>query len=175
MAASPNATRMDQVIREYIQACNDGDAEKIAAYLHADAIHYYPNHPKFVGASTIAAHFVKRVWETGVCWTVDQIAVDPDCCIAVLESLSGHIPRSSLRGFLFYTIRGERPDPSWIRIILVRAEHAANFGGSSIHSGSNRFRVASSGTTGFRLRRSRLSDNSTVSGLHLCLSKTTVN
>jgi len=85
MAASPNATRMDQVIREYIQACNDGDAEKIAAYLHADAIHYYPNPPKFVGASTIAESFAKRVRENGVCWTVDQIVVDADRCIGVLE------------------------------------------------------------------------------------------
>ena len=102
-----------------------------------------------MGASTIAAHFVKRVWETGVCWTVDQIAVDPDCCIAVLESLSGHIPRSSLRGFLFYTIRGERPDPSWIRIIRVRAEHTAYF---------LEIRPYTTAPVDFRLRHQELQD-----------------
>jgi hypothetical protein len=75
---------MDQAIREYIRGCNDGDAQKIAACLHADAIHYYPNIPKIVGASTIAAGFVKRVREKGAYWTVDQIVVDADRCVVVL-------------------------------------------------------------------------------------------
>lgn len=43
------AAGMDQAIREYIQACNDGDIPRIAAFLHTDAVHYYPNLPKFVG------------------------------------------------------------------------------------------------------------------------------
>jgi hypothetical protein len=41
--------------------------------------------PKIVGASTIAAWFVKGVRETGAYWTVDQIVIDADRCIGVLE------------------------------------------------------------------------------------------
>jgi ketosteroid isomerase-like protein len=85
MVAPTVAARMDQAIREYIRACNAGDAQKIATYLHADAIHYYPNHPKFAAASAIAARVAKRVRENGVWWTVDQITVDGDRCIGVLE------------------------------------------------------------------------------------------
>ena len=85
MVAPTVAVRMDQAIREYIRSSNNADAQKIAACLHTDAIHYYPNFPKFVGASAIAAHFAKRVRENGICWTVDQIVVDADRCIGVLE------------------------------------------------------------------------------------------
>jgi hypothetical protein len=55
------AARMDQAIREYMQAGNDGDIPRIAAYLHANAVHYYPNFPQIVGASTIAMHSSNNV------------------------------------------------------------------------------------------------------------------
>jgi SnoaL-like domain len=125
MAATPIATRMDQVIREYIQACNDGDELKIAAYLDADAIHYYPNLPKFQGASAIAESFAKRVRENGVCWTVDQIVIDADRGIGVLEFILFAGKDLILRGLELYEF-----EPRTLRIMEVRPYTAApiNFG-----------------------------------------------
>jgi hypothetical protein len=119
------AARMDQAIREYIQACNDGDIPRIAEYLHADAVHYCPNLPKFVGASTIATRFSKNVKDDGVYWTVDQIIVDPDHSIGVLEFTRFDGKGGILRGLERYEF-----DPVSLRILEVRPYTAApmNFG-----------------------------------------------
>jgi uncharacterized protein (TIGR02246 family) len=79
------AQRMEQVIRTYIQACNDGDAEAIAACFCPDAVQYGPSIPKWSGAVTIGANFAKMVQEVGRSWTVDQLLVDTDRCGAALE------------------------------------------------------------------------------------------
>lgn len=42
VGAVAKAERMEEVIRAYIQACNDADAEAIAACFHSDAVHYFP-------------------------------------------------------------------------------------------------------------------------------------
>lgn len=120
MAAQAIAARIEQAIREYIQACNEGDAPRIAACLHTDAVHYYPNLPKIVGASVIAAHFAKRVRETDVFWTVDQIVVDADRCLGVLEFtlFAGRI--LILRGLELYQF-----DANALRISEIRPYTAA--------------------------------------------------
>ena len=76
---------MEQVIRTYIQACNDADAEAIAACFCPDAVQYGPSIPKWSGALTIGANFAKMVQELGRSWTVDQMLVDTDRCGATLE------------------------------------------------------------------------------------------
>jgi hypothetical protein len=120
MVASTVAARMDQAMREYIQACNDGDAQKIAECLHADAIHYYPHLPKIVGASTIAAWFARRVRENGAFWTVDQTVVDADRCIGVLEFTLFAGKELIFRGLELYQF-----EPGTLRILEVRPYTAA--------------------------------------------------
>jgi methyltransferase len=82
------AQRMEQVIRTYIQACNEANAKEIAACFCPEAVHYFPRHPlrtTWVGAVTIGSNFAKVVQEQGVCWTVDQLLTDVDRFAAILE------------------------------------------------------------------------------------------
>jgi hypothetical protein len=120
MAEPTVAARMAQAIREYIQACNDGDISRIAACLHADAVHYYPNSPKIIGALTIATHFSKRVKDDGVCWTVDQIIVDPDHCTGVLEFTRFDGEGRLIRGAELYAF-----EPKSFQILELRPYFAA--------------------------------------------------
>jgi hypothetical protein len=120
MEAPTVPARMDQAIRAYIRGCNDGDEQQIAACLLADAIHYYPNVPKIVGASTIAAWFVKRVREKGAYWTVDQIVVDADHCMGVLEFTLFAGEQLILRGLELYQF-----EPNTLLISEVRPYTAA--------------------------------------------------
>jgi hypothetical protein len=71
--------RMEQVVRTYIQGCNNADAKMIAACLRPQAVHYFPpGRTKWVGAATIGGNFAKVVREHGFCWTVDQLLSDVD-------------------------------------------------------------------------------------------------
>jgi len=79
------AQRMEQVIRTYIQACNNADAKAIAACFCPDAVHYFPRGTKWLGAATIGGNFAKRVQELGLSWTVDQLLTDVDRRAAILE------------------------------------------------------------------------------------------
>ena len=59
MSESTVAAGIEQAVTAYIRACNDGDAETIAACFCSDAVHYFPTGPKWSGASTIGANFSK--------------------------------------------------------------------------------------------------------------------
>jgi hypothetical protein len=76
-----SAQRMEQVVRAYIEACNEGDATKIAACFCPDGAHYFPignpPRPRWLGADTIGNNFAKMVADLGVSWTVDRIIIDP--------------------------------------------------------------------------------------------------
>jgi methyltransferase len=85
MAEPTPAQRVEQAVRAYIQACNDADADAIAACFHPDGVHYHPGFSKWAGAVTIAENFVKRVQELGQYWTVDEVLVDVQRHGAVLE------------------------------------------------------------------------------------------
>jgi SnoaL-like protein len=85
MPQSNPAYRIEQVVRGYIQACNEADRGAIAACFMVNAIHYRPGLPKWSGAGAIAGYFAKRVAESGQWWTVDQILTDADRSQAVLE------------------------------------------------------------------------------------------
>ena len=85
MSESAVADRIEQAVKAYIRACNDGDAETIAACFCSDAVHYFPTVPKWSGASTIGANFAMRVRELGHMWAVDEVLVDTNRRAAVLE------------------------------------------------------------------------------------------
>jgi hypothetical protein len=84
MSESSVAIRIEQAIHSYIEACNDGDAESIAARFGSDAVHYFPTVAKWSGASTIGANFSKRVQALGHFWMVDKVLVDADRHAGVL-------------------------------------------------------------------------------------------
>jgi len=123
MAQPTPAQRMEQVIRTYIQACNDGDAEAIAACFCPEAVHYFsPPLHKCSGAATIGCFFATRVPELGICFTVDQLAIDVDRCAAILEwtmfvQKPAPIVRRGLEWYVF--------EPQTWRIQEVRGYSAA--------------------------------------------------
>lgn len=80
--------RMERLIRAYIEACNEGDAEAVAACFEPDAVHYFP--PGMYGGPFRGAKKIGEKWETAVnrvgsYWTVDRIICDPDSKQAVIE------------------------------------------------------------------------------------------
>lgn len=82
------AGRMESVIREYADACNEADAKRTRSCFTADAVHYFPPGMyggPFVGAAMIAEKWRWAVRELGSYWTIDQMAIDPARDIAVCE------------------------------------------------------------------------------------------
>jgi hypothetical protein len=59
------SARVEQAITTYIDACNDADAQGIAACFLPDAVHYFPGAPKWSGAAAIGGNFSKRVRQPG--------------------------------------------------------------------------------------------------------------
>jgi hypothetical protein len=114
---------MEHVIRAYIQACNDADANAIAACFGPDAVRYSPAGPKWVGAAIIGHHFVTRLREQGHCWTVDQLLIDVDRCAAALEwTRFGGQHTQIVRGVDWFVF-----EPQTWRIQEVRPYTAAPF------------------------------------------------
>ena len=123
MAAPTAAKRMEHVIRTYIQACNDADAEAIAACCCPEAVHYFPSPIlKWSGAATIASHFAMRVREHGICYTVDRLLIDVDRAEATLEwTMFMHKPAPIVRrGVEWYVF-----EPQTWRIQEIRGYTAA--------------------------------------------------
>src|SRR5262249_722520 len=85
MAPLTFAKRMQQMIRAYIEACNNADVTAISACFRPDAVHCGPGIPKRSGAAAIGGNFAKRVADTGQWWTVDQLVTDADRRAAALE------------------------------------------------------------------------------------------
>ena len=82
------AESMERTMREYFQACNDGDVERIAGFFVEDGIHYFPPGMyggPFVGGRTIGERWAAAVEELGSVWTVDSVMTDPDTARAVME------------------------------------------------------------------------------------------
>jgi methyltransferase len=78
----------ESLIREYYDACNAADAERIAACFEPEAVHYFPSgmyEGPFVGAETIARRWCDAVATLGSYWAIVRIAVDPAHHVAVLE------------------------------------------------------------------------------------------
>jgi len=121
MAGFTPARRIEQVIRMYIQACNDADPNAIAACFCADAIHYLPGAPKWTGAAAIGGNFANRVLEFGHCWTVDQVLVDVERCAAALEWTRFDRNARVVRGVDWFVF-----DPQTLRIREIRPYFAVS-------------------------------------------------
>ena len=79
---------IEAVIREYFAACNDADADRIAACFEDDGVHYFPPgmyEGPFRGAQTIGKRWVGAVESFGSMWTIDQLIIDAASARAVLE------------------------------------------------------------------------------------------
>ena len=120
MTVSAITSGIEQAIRNYIQACNDGDADRIAACFSLDAVHYFPTVAKWSGASTIGANFSKRVQALGHLWTVDKVLVDADRRAGVLEWTQFDKEDRVLRGVDWFVF-----EPESFRIQEIRAYGAA--------------------------------------------------
>ena len=82
------AQGMEQLIRDYFDACNTGDPDLIAAHFMADAVHYFPPgmyDGPFRGARAIASRWQQSVERLGSVWTVDQVITHPPSARAVIE------------------------------------------------------------------------------------------
>ena len=82
------AAGLEATIREYFDACNEADAEKISACFEPEGVHYFPGgapQGTFKGARAIAEGWVKAVATLGSVWTIDRLIVDAARLEAVLE------------------------------------------------------------------------------------------
>jgi methyltransferase len=116
--------RMEQAMRDYFDACNAGDAERIASFFVEDAVHYFPPgmyKGPFRGAHTIGERWETFVEEVGSIWTIDELLTDADTNRGVLEwthfkGQDGPV----LRGDEWYEF-----DPETGLIAEIRAYYAA--------------------------------------------------
>ena len=76
MAQPAEASRIEEMVRAYIAACNYADAGAIASCFGSQAVHYFPSRLKWSGAATIGDNFARMVEAGGYRWTVDQLLVD---------------------------------------------------------------------------------------------------
>lgn len=79
---------MERWIRDYFDACNSGDVERIAAYFEPEGVHYFPPgmyEGPFVGADVIARKWSEAVRDLGSYWTVDQVICELETRRAVIE------------------------------------------------------------------------------------------
>ena len=116
------AQRMENVIRSYINACNDAASEAITECFCPDAVCYTPGY-KRSGAAAIGSGFAKMVREQGVFFTVDQLITDVDRFAAALEWTAFIQPQAAIiRGVDWFDF-----DPQTFRIKEVRTYTAAPF------------------------------------------------
>lgn len=79
---------MEQLLREYYDACNAADAARIEACFVPEGVHYFPPgmyEGPFVGAATIARRWCQAVATLGSYWVIERLMVDPPSWRAVLE------------------------------------------------------------------------------------------
>ncbi|HEY5107201.1 MAG TPA: nuclear transport factor 2 family protein [Caulobacteraceae bacterium] len=115
------ANRMEHVVRTYIQACNDADAEAITACFCADAVHYMPVNDRGLeswrGAVTIGTRSKTLVKASGRNWTVDQQLTDAGRHATILEWTAFNGARDRLvRGVDWFDF-----DPQTLLIKTVRS------------------------------------------------------
>lgn len=79
---------MERHIRDYFEACNSGEPERIARYFEPDGVHYFPPGMyggPFRGALEIGKRWQAAVQNLGSYWTVDQFIGEPESRRAVIE------------------------------------------------------------------------------------------
>jgi hypothetical protein len=127
-SASPETVltveHMERQVRRYFDACNAADAEAIASFFTADAVHYFPPgmyEGPFRGAETIARRWVQAVETFGSVWTIDSFIGDDATGRAVIEW-------SHFKTFQDTLLRGDewyRFDAATGLIAEIRAYYAA--------------------------------------------------
>jgi methyltransferase len=133
MTPETPAQRMEQIVRAYIQGCNDADAAAIAACFAPHGMHYVAVNDQGLanvhGGEKLGAGFSALVQATGVRWTVDYVATDTDRRLAILEwSSFSRQPARVRRGIDWFvfdpvtmliadirTYFATQPDPSALR------------------------------------------------------------
>ena len=83
-----SAAKMEAVMREYYDGCNEADPEKIMGCFIPDAVHYFPPgmyEGPFRGAGKIAGRWCAAVEKGGSYWTIDALLIDADNAEAVIE------------------------------------------------------------------------------------------
>jgi hypothetical protein len=115
---------MEQMMRDYFDACNRGDVEAIASFFTEDGVHYFPPGMyggPFVGGETIGERWAAAVADLGSIWTVDRVLTDPDSAQAVMEWTHFKTAEGTvLRGDEWYEF-----DPETGLIEEIRAYYAA--------------------------------------------------
>ena len=80
--------RMEQLIRNYYDGCNEADAGKMIACFEPEAVHYFPagsRQEKLAGAEAIAAGWQLAVERLGSQWTIDRLVLDEQAREATIE------------------------------------------------------------------------------------------
>ncbi len=83
-----SAAKMEAVMREYYEGCNEADREKIIRCFTPDAVHYFPPgmyEGPFRGAEKIAERWREAVEKFGSYWTIDALLIDAKKAEAVIE------------------------------------------------------------------------------------------
>jgi len=137
------AQRMEQMVRAYIQGCNDADPETISACFVPDAIHHTPVNDlgleSLKSATTIGAGFQRYVHATGKRWTVDQLVTDVGRRLTIMEWTSFNRERDRItrgvdwfefdpQALLIKSVRSfwaMMPDPDVVRIEQLDFDYAA--------------------------------------------------
>jgi methyltransferase len=88
---SPDSLTDDEIetrMRQYLEACNRGDADAIASHFVEDAVHYFPPGMEggpFRGARTIGERWAEFVENIDSIWTEDQLLTDADSARGAVE------------------------------------------------------------------------------------------
>ena len=83
-----STAKMDALMREYYDGCNEADREKIMRCFTPDAVHYFPPgmyEGPFRGAEKIAERWCAAVRKGGSYWTIDALLIDAQKGEAVIE------------------------------------------------------------------------------------------
>jgi ketosteroid isomerase-like protein len=88
--ATPSLTaeRMEAVMRDYYDGCNEADAAKMMRNFTPDGTHYFPPgmyDGPFRGAAKIAERWQAAVAAFGSYWTIDTLVIDAPQAQAVIE------------------------------------------------------------------------------------------
>ena len=83
-----STAKMEALMREYYDGCNEANREKIIRCFTPDAVHYFPPgmyEGPFRGADKIAERWCAAVWKVGSYWTIDALLIDAQKGEAVIE------------------------------------------------------------------------------------------
>jgi ketosteroid isomerase-like protein len=82
------AERMESIMRDYYDGCNEADAAKMIRNFTPDGTHYFPPgmyDGPFRGAARIAERWQAAVATFGSYWTIDTLVIDEPHAQAVIE------------------------------------------------------------------------------------------